>query len=98
MVQKDDVDATAVTIIAIFGSILAFVGIIGAQVLYYRVTRDSDYKTQVAVGAAELHDVQTAQRAQVNSYRWVDKEKEVVAIPIERAMEIELHNLQSVSK
>lgn len=97
-VQKDDVDATAVATIGIFGAILAFVLIVGAQVLFYRVTKENDFKTQVAVGSTELHQVQTEQRTQINSYRWVDKEKEIVAIPIERAMELELHNLQSANK
>jgi biopolymer transport protein ExbB/TolQ len=98
MFQKEDVDSQTVALIAIFGSVLTFTMIVGAQVLYYRVTKEADFKSRVAVGSSELHDVQTEQRGQINSYRWVNKEKEIAAIPIERAMELELHALQSTKK
>lgn len=36
----------------------------------------------------QLHDVQAQWDAHLNQYRWIDREKKIVAIPIEQAMRI----------
>lgn len=41
--------------------------------------------------ADELHRLQAEQRARLAGYRWVDKRAGIVAIPIERAMDIIAH-------
>ena len=36
----------------------------------------------------DINDYRAAKRAQLETYRWIDREHAVVAIPIERAMEL----------
>lgn len=36
----------------------------------------------------DIDDYRAAKRAQLETYRWIDREQGVVAIPIERAMEL----------
>jgi hypothetical protein len=95
MVQKDDVDSQTVAIIGVFAAIVTFALIVGAQVLYYRMQKADEYRKVVAPGSTDLQNVVTEQRAAISTYHWVDKEKGVVAIPIERAMNLVLQQLQT---
>ena len=95
MAQQDDgIDAELITMIGLFGAILVFVLIVMAQVLYYRLAR-TDYEHKfVDAGSADLQSVTTEWRAALSSYHWVDKNKEIVAVPIEHAMDVVVHQLQ----
>lgn len=95
MVQKDDVDTQTVAIIGVFSAIMVFVLILGSQVLYYRMQNTDVTKKFVVPGSADLQTVVTEQRATISTYHWVDKDKGVVAIPIDRAMDLVLRQLQT---
>jgi hypothetical protein len=45
--------------------------------------------------AKKLNDARNAATQELNSYAWVDKGKGIARIPIDRAMELTLHNLVS---
>ena len=48
------------------------------------------YQTVLSVENPKLKDIQARDTEALNTYGWVDKEKGVVRIPIERAMELEV--------
>src|SRR4051812_17895202 len=95
MVQSDDVDAQTVAVIGICGAIITFVLIVLVQVLYYRMERLDEEKKFVEPGSTEVQTLVAEQKASLNGYRWVDKGKGVVAIPIERAKELVVEGLRA---
>ncbi len=94
LVEKENVDSQSVILVGIFGAVVAFVLILGIQVLYYRMQRTDEYKKVVAPGSTSLKQMLAEQHSSIGGYRWVDRDKDEVAIPIERAMELTVHSLQ----
>jgi hypothetical protein len=94
LVEKDNIDAQSVAIVGVFGAVIAFVLIVGVQVLYYRMERTDEYKKVVEPGSIGLKEMVAEQETSLNGYKWVDRDKDVVTIPIDRAMELTVHDLQ----
>ena len=98
MFQKDDVDVQQVAIVGAFSLILFVAIIVGSQVLFYRSEKaDMQFKLKNGL-PSEVSILHTEERMKLASYRWVDRQKDVVAIPIERAMELQLKDLQAQAK
>ena len=78
----------AVVLFVFFGAIVA--------ITFGAMQRGSTYEEERAKARAEkLKTAQEEWNKTSSSYGWVDKEKGVAHIPIERAMELELADLQS---
>lgn len=92
--ERDPKSVTTVLVGAV-GIILLAVVIILLQVLYYRTAEAERWRKVVSQQPEELRRVQAEQLDQLNSYRWVDEQGEVVAIPIERAMELLVKEAQA---
>ena len=92
---RDDVNTLTVAIVGIVGAIMVFVVIVALQVWFYNLQEVETYKKVVSVPPQEYSSLVAEQEAQLNSYRWIDREKGVVAIPIERAAELVVHELSS---
>ena len=58
------------------------------EVLHHRTTQAETYRKVVAEQPQELRQVQAQQLEQLNGYRWVDQGRGVVAIPLERAIDL----------
>jgi hypothetical protein len=95
MFEDENIDTQRIVVIGIFGAVIAFVLIVVVQVLFYRMEKADEYVKFVAVKPAERIAVQTEQLDKLNGYRWVDRSTARVAIPIARAMELEVSTLQS---
>jgi len=56
---------------------------------FFEVTRNQEiYRKVLSVQNVKLRDLRAQEAAQLNSYGWVDQQKGVVHIPIDRAMEL----------
>jgi hypothetical protein len=78
----------AVVLFVFFGAIVA--------ITFGTMQRGSSYEEERAKARAEkLRTAEDEWNKTSRSYGWVDKEKGVARIPIERAMELELADLQS---
>ena len=95
MVEKENIDAVRIATIGIVCITIAFVLICMSQVLYYRVERADEYGKFVVPGYTALKTLQTEQRQALADYKWVDRQKETVTIPIERAMDLVVRDLQA---
>lgn len=74
-----------------FGLVIALAFLLFMTVVQWRLgwpTRTMVGAEQAAGDSSELRQLQEAQRKQLASYRWLDKSKGVVGIPIDRAMEL----------
>jgi hypothetical protein len=88
--RKEDIsdpDTPMTVVVGVVGTVLVFVIVVVLQALFYKAERDEFARKVVAQPPVELRAVQSEQLSQINSYRWVDQQAGVVAIPIDRAME-----------
>jgi len=85
-----DADPKTLTTIVVgaVGVILLFVTIMGLEVLYYRTSEAESLRKFGSEEPQELRRLRSEQLEQINAYRWVDRENGIVAIPIDRAMEL----------
>ncbi|MBD3266276.1 hypothetical protein GF373_06360 [bacterium] len=77
---------------AILYTLMAFVLlldlIIGVQILFYWSAQSRIYDRNIAQAAQETRDIYAGQQKQLTEYRWINKENEIVAVPIDRAIEL----------
>jgi hypothetical protein len=83
-----DPKASATVVIGVVGALVLVLVIIGLQALYYRTEQAEVVRKVESAAPEEWSRVRAEQEARLHSYRWVDREQGVVAIPIERAMEL----------
>ena len=86
-VEESDPDAFQILFIGALGTILVVVAIFFLQGLYERRTR---FEFQRKIVGETPRDLQDARAAQLEKFqpRWIDRDAGIVALPIERAMEL----------
>ena len=83
-----DPDSVATVVAGGSGILVVILIILVLQAVYYRAEESEILRKRYLKPAQELTELRAAQEEQLHTYRWVDKEKQVVTIPIEKAMEI----------
>lgn len=91
--EKDELNTPTVVTVGIVAAILLFAVIVFLQAYYARAQRAEYERKVVSQPSQELAGVQAAQEAQLNGYRWVDRAHGIAAIPIGRAMALEVGEL-----
>jgi len=86
--RRDDPDISLTTLVVVVGAVLTFVAVVFLQAVFYRAETAEYERKVVNESPKKLRSARAEQSAVLNEYRWVDRENGVVAIPIERAMEI----------
>lgn len=87
-IKNGDPNASMTLLVGIVGTIIVFAIIVGLQALYNRVEETENYNKIYSQAPEELSRVRAEQQELLNSYRWIDRDKDVVGIPIDRAMEL----------
>jgi hypothetical protein len=87
-----DPNAQWTVLIGIVGAILTFAIIVALQVLFHRVNNE-EIAQKKAMPNEDLVRIRTAQLEHLNSYRYLDQTAGRVAIPIDRAKELVLVEL-----
>jgi hypothetical protein len=62
--------------------------VLAVDYLFQATLERKEYEQVLSVDSLELRDVRTAEAEQLNHYRFVDKQKGTVRLPIERAMSL----------
>lgn len=94
MPQNDDLHVSSIVFIGTLAVILTVVAIFAAQALYFNY---ANFETQRKVILAPTPDSDSRlaeEEAKLARYSWVDREAEIVTIPIERAMELVVNELR----
>lgn len=82
-----DPNVATVALVGVFGVIISLAVILALQTLYYQA-KDQAVREANPVAPVELSRMRAEQAEAISSYRWEDEQSGVVAIPIERAMEL----------
>jgi hypothetical protein len=93
MAARDDVDAPLIAVLGFIGALLVFLLIIGLEVLFYSMERAERERKYIERAPTERSQLQAEQMARLTEYRYLDEKKGVVAIPIDRAMELVVDEL-----
>ena len=91
--QTDDPSSSSTVIIGVVGTVLLFVVVIWLQAIFNKELQSERLSKQVLPRVVSLDDFEAGQQAVLHGYGWVDSEKGVVHIPIERAMELTVREL-----
>jgi hypothetical protein len=86
--EERDPKSGTTLIVGAVGVILLAVVIILLQVLFYRTAEAERWRKVVSQQPEELRRLHAEQLEQINGYRWVDEPNGVVAIPVDRAMDL----------
>ncbi len=88
-------DAPTIVVVGLVFAIGLFVVIVLLQAYFNREDRLETQRKVVAVAPEELSQLRAQQEELLNSYRWVDERRAIVAIPIDRAMELTVSELNA---
>jgi hypothetical protein len=95
--ERREIDTPVTVVVGLVGAILVFVLVVALQALFQRVERDELERKVVAAPAQELESLRADQLETLSEYRYVDRAKGIVAIPIDRAMELEVRGRGFIS-
>lgn len=85
---KDDLNVPLIIVVGALFVILTFVTIVLLQAYFFKEQAAEYTRKAIETRSEELASVQAEQLAELQGYRWIDRNKGVVGIPIERAMEL----------
>lgn len=88
MRHGDDPNSTLTVLVGVIGALVLFAVIALLQAFLYRSEKGESARKNAVQSPDELALLRAEQQEILASYRWVDQPKGVVAIPIERAMEL----------
>ncbi|HVP13340.1 MAG TPA: hypothetical protein VMV94_19355 [Phycisphaerae bacterium] len=91
--EQEDLNTSLIAVSGLIGAVIVFFGIVALQAWYYHAEKEEMYRKVIAPAAEELAAVTAEQQGQLNSYRLIDSQKQIVAIPIDRAMAIVVQDL-----
>lgn len=82
-----DPNTPTLVLVGIVGAILTFVAIVGVQALFYNAENQAS-RIINADDSSLASRLRAEQLETINTYRWKDREKGIVTIPIDRAMDL----------
>src|SRR5262245_46793736 len=94
MIEKDDIDAGKLGLIAVVGALLVLLTGILVKVLYQHIDQKLFLENNLPPARA-LVKYQTEQEEKLHRYAWADREKQIATIPIEQAISLTLRDLQA---
>ena len=86
--KTGELDLTAIIGWGVIAVVLFFVLVTAIQAFFYRYERAYLAERVYAEAPVEPRRIRDEQLERISGYRWVDRENGVVAIPIDRAMEL----------
>jgi hypothetical protein len=92
MAKSDDLNTPAIALVGFISALLFFAIIILLQVMFYQI-ESRQRAEDLRQPPAELTALVQRQQAALADFRWIEQKKGVVAIPIERAMELTVADL-----
>jgi hypothetical protein len=95
---SQDVNTPVIALVGFLATALVFAVALAVEILFYQAQAQQFVEKDLAARPAELTKLVDGQLAELNTYRWIDQEKKVVAIPIDRAMELVLREQSTKAK
>ena len=85
--QTDGLYTPGIVVAGVVSAVATFAIIVGLQALYLSLERSQQREAaQNAINTSE--SIIAEQQSKLNQYGWIDREQDVVSIPIDRAIEL----------
>ncbi|MCC6124863.1 MAG: hypothetical protein IT426_07875 [Pirellulales bacterium] len=88
MSHYEDLNTTKIALIGFIATVLVFAVILLMIVLFHREMSELQQTKVIDRPAVEFATLTSSQQGELTTYRWIDREKKIVQIPIKQAMEI----------
>jgi hypothetical protein len=88
MAEYDDIKTSSIALVGFVGLIVLVAIIFALQFFYYQAAEAQTRQKDLDQPVVELENAVHSQQAKLVGCRWIDQPKGVVAIPIDRAMEL----------
>ena len=85
--RYDTIDTPKIAVVGFVSAIVTFVVIVAAQALFFAADNAEEMRKNVLTADLEVEQAVAKQESRLASYRWVDAQAGVVAIPIDEAMQ-----------
>ncbi len=87
---QDELRASPIVVVGIVGCVLVFVSIVALNALFLRVEQDEIAAKTAGQAPSDVRLSENEQQVILTEYRWIDQEKGIVRIPVDRAMDLML--------
>ena len=87
---QDELRASPIVIVGVVGAVLIFVIIVALTALFLWVEESEIAEKTAGQAPSNLRLSENEQLVILTEYRWIDKEKGIVRVPIDRAIELVL--------
>jgi hypothetical protein len=94
MANYEDLNTPKIAVVGFLGAIIVFAAVILLQAMFYHVQARQEQEKVTDQPSVEYANLTASQQNKLAEYRWVDEKEKIVGIPIERAKEIVLAELQ----
>jgi hypothetical protein len=95
---RDEPDTPMILVFGVVIAILTFLVVLLLQVYFAGAQKQEFERKMVRPRAEEPAAALAEQAAALTGYRWIDQQQGIVAIPIERAMELELQEWRTAAQ
>jgi len=91
MAYREDVDSQLILTIGAVSGFMVIVAVIGLQAWYMSEER-RELEQYSNTANPQLVELRKAEQANLTSYRWINKDKQIAAVPIDDAMKLLIQN------
>ncbi|MCA9004703.1 MAG: hypothetical protein KDA70_05460 [Planctomycetaceae bacterium] len=94
----DDLDTTMIAFVGVVGTIITFFLVFAIAAMSNKFESKQTEIKVIEVPDVNSDSILANQAATLTEYRWIDQDKNIVAVPIDRAMEIVVQEEQEKQK
>ncbi len=94
----DDLDTTMIAFVGVVGTIITFFTVFAVAALSSSFEKSETEVKVIEVPEVTSDSVLANQAAALSEYRWIDQDKNIAAVPIDRAMEFVVQEEQEKQK
>jgi hypothetical protein len=95
MQQYEDLNTPMIAVVGLLGTLLTIILILIVQVLYYTASNQGEIEKVIKAPTTASDSLLAEQEVKLTRYGWINRENKLVAIPIERAMEVVVRELSA---
>lgn len=88
MERHNDLNTLKIAAVGLLGALLTMTIVLALQVLYYSAANEQFERKVIQAPATQSDTLLAEQAVKLTRYDWVDRQKNKVMIPIDRAMEL----------
>jgi hypothetical protein len=89
---QDDTNSPLIITIGAMSGFLVIVAVIGLQAWFMREEQEELNEKYAGSVNYQLTALRHDQQANISSYRWIDREKQIAAVPVDEAMKLLIQN------